>query len=143
MSTAFVRIKSGAYRTTDVSGRLFQLVEQYKTGVSGGFVTVMNNDSFPGMPDKLRIKVDNVAAYEFVSGEDFLDVPVIVEDEPVVHHHHDNDSTGYSGDSRSSWDSGNNTGYSSDSGSSSWSDSSSSYSSDSSSSSFDSGPAQF
>jgi hypothetical protein len=31
MSNAFVRIKSGVYRTTDVSGQVFQLVEQYKT----------------------------------------------------------------------------------------------------------------
>ena len=43
---SFVRIKSGAYRTTDVSGRTFQLVEQYKTGAKGGFVTVKSEGHF-------------------------------------------------------------------------------------------------
>ena len=70
MSTAFIRIKAGAYRTTDVSGRTFQLIEQYKTGATGGFVTVKNNGDFPGMPEKLRIKVDSVSSYEFVSEGD-------------------------------------------------------------------------
>ena len=70
MSTAFIRIKAGAYRTTDVSGRTFQLIEQYKTGATGGFVTVKNNGDFPGMPEKLRIKVDSVSSYEFVSEVD-------------------------------------------------------------------------
>jgi hypothetical protein len=83
MSNAFIRIKAGAYRTTDVSGRVFQLVEQFKTGANGGFVTVMNNDSFPGMPEKLRIKVDGVAAYEFVSEGDVDALPIVQITEDV------------------------------------------------------------
>ena len=39
MSTAFIRIKSGAYRATDVSGQVFQLVEQFKMTAKGSFVT--------------------------------------------------------------------------------------------------------
>jgi hypothetical protein len=69
MSKAFIRIKSGAYRTTDVSGMTFELVEQYKQTAKGGYVTVINNGAFPGFPDEIRVKVDGVASYEFVSGE--------------------------------------------------------------------------
>lgn len=69
MSKAFIRIKSGAYRTTDVSGMTFELVEQYKKTAKGGYVTVINGGAFPGFPDEIRVKVDGVASYEFVSGE--------------------------------------------------------------------------
>jgi hypothetical protein len=70
MSTAFVRIKAGAYRTTDVSGQVFRLVEQYKSTAKGGFVTVKNGGKFPGFPEDIRIKVAGVAAYEFVTEGD-------------------------------------------------------------------------
>ena len=70
MSNAFVRIKSGAYRTTDVSGRVFQLVEQYKAGAKGGYVTVKNGGQFPGFPEDIRVKINGVADYEFVTEGD-------------------------------------------------------------------------
>jgi len=72
MSTAFIRIKSGAYRTTDVSGVCFELVEQYKTTAKGGYVTVKNGGVFPGMPDVIRVKVEGVSSYEFVSEGDSM-----------------------------------------------------------------------
>ena len=78
MSNAFVRIKSGAYRTTDVSGKVFQLVEQFKSGVKGGFVTVKNNGKFPGYPEDIRIKVDGMTSYEFVTESDAA-VTAVVE----------------------------------------------------------------
>jgi hypothetical protein len=77
MSQAFIRIKAGAYRTTDVSGKVFALVEQYKTSGRGGFVTVKNGNCFPGFPEDIRIKVDSMTAYEFVPDEEakeFVDV---------------------------------------------------------------------
>jgi hypothetical protein len=82
MSNAFVRIKSGAYRTNDASGLVFQLVEQYKTTGKGGYVTVLNGGTFPGFPETIRIKVSGVADYEFVSGED---VPANVAHAPAMH----------------------------------------------------------
>ena len=82
MSQAFIRIKAGVYRTTDVSGRVFQLVEQYKTTAKGGYVTVLNSGAFPGFPEQIRVKVDGPAAYEFVSG---ADVPAEVAVAPVAH----------------------------------------------------------
>jgi hypothetical protein len=42
MSNSFVRVVSGTYRKNDVSGQVFELVEQFKTGAKGGFVTVKN-----------------------------------------------------------------------------------------------------
>jgi hypothetical protein len=77
MSNAFVRIKAGAYRTTDVSGRVFQLVDQYRSGAKGGYVTVKNGDQFPGFPEDIRVKVDGVASYEFVSESDVDALPVV------------------------------------------------------------------
>ncbi len=82
MSNAFVRIKSGAYRTNDASGLVFQLVEQYKTTGKGGYVTVVNGGTFPGFPEQIRIKVNGVADYEFVSGDD---IPANVAHAPAMH----------------------------------------------------------
>jgi predicted AAA+ superfamily ATPase len=70
MSNAFVRIKAGAYRTTDVSGRVFQLVDQFRSGAKGGYVTVKNGDQFPGFPEDIRVKVNNMSDYEFVAEGD-------------------------------------------------------------------------
>ena len=71
MSQSFIRVKAGAYRTTDVSGQVFQLVEQYKQTAKGGYVTVKNGGKFPGFPEDIRVKVDGMTAYEFVSEGDF------------------------------------------------------------------------
>ncbi len=68
---SFVRIKSGAYRTTDVSNRVFQLVEQYKAGAKGGYVTVKNGGQFPGFPEDIRVKVNAMSDYEFVGADQF------------------------------------------------------------------------
>ena len=77
--SAFVRIRAGAYRTTDVTGQVFQLVEQYKSTAKGGYVTVKNGGKFPGFPDEIRIKVDGVAGYEFVTEGDVGVEEAIVE----------------------------------------------------------------
>ena len=67
MSQGFIRIKAGAYRNNDVSGQVFQLVEQFKLTGKGGYVTVKNGNRFLGFPEDIRIKVDNMTAYEFVA----------------------------------------------------------------------------
>jgi hypothetical protein len=54
-----------------VSGQVFQLVEQYKQTAKGGYVTVKNGGKFPGFPEDIRVKVDGMTAYEFVSEGDF------------------------------------------------------------------------
>ena len=61
-----------AYRTTEVSGQVFQLVEQFKQTAKGNYVTVKNGGRFPGFPEDIRVKVDSMSDYEFVSEEEFV-----------------------------------------------------------------------
>ena len=72
MTNSFIRIKTGAYRTTEVSGQVFQLVEQFKQTAKGNYVTVKNGGRFPGFPEDIRVKVDSMSDYEFVSEEEFV-----------------------------------------------------------------------
>ena len=81
MSQSFIRIKSGVYRNIDVSGKVFELVEQYKEGIKGGFVTVSNNGAFPGFPDNIRIKMNSIQNYEFVNADS---TEPVVTTAPVV-----------------------------------------------------------
>jgi hypothetical protein len=71
MSSAFIRIKTGAYRSTHISNEVFQLVEQFKNTAKGNYVTVKNGGKFPGFPDEIRVKVDSMTDYEFVSATDY------------------------------------------------------------------------
>lgn len=80
--SSFIRIKEGTYRGTDVAGQVFRLAEQYKHTAKGGQVTVYNDNKFQGFPEKLRIKIDNMKHYEFVSA-DAADHVNEVEDEYV------------------------------------------------------------
>ncbi len=85
--TATIRVKQGSYRNTQVEGMVFELVEQYKTGAKGGFVTVKNGGKFPGFPETVRIAVTSPADYEFVTGEDAVSVvaPEVTEtDEEAI-----------------------------------------------------------
>ncbi len=76
MSQAFVRIKTGMYRTFDAAGKVFALVEQYKKTAKGGYVTVLNGGTYDGFPDEIRIKVDGPGDYEFVTGSDAVTVAI-------------------------------------------------------------------
>ena len=53
--SATIRVRSGSYRNVNVAGQVFELVEQFKRGAKGGFVTVKNGGAFPGFPDNVRI----------------------------------------------------------------------------------------
>lgn len=68
--SATIRVKQGSYRNTAIEGQVFELVEQYKTGAKGGFVTVRNGGKFPGFPETIRVAVTSPADYEFVTGEE-------------------------------------------------------------------------
>ena len=68
MSQATILVRNGTYRNKSVANMAFELVEQYKKTANGGHVTVKNNNTFPDCPDTIRIKVDGVASYEFVTG---------------------------------------------------------------------------
>jgi hypothetical protein len=73
MPVSFIKIKAGAYRTTEVSGQVFQLVEQFKQTAKGNYVTVKNGGRFPGFPEDIRVKVDAMSDYEFVSEQEFVE----------------------------------------------------------------------
>ena len=89
MNQATILVRSGTYRNKSVANMAFELVEQYKKTANGGHVTVKNNNTFPDCPDTIRIKVDGVASYEFVTGNaDYAPAaPVVVtaeSDEQVI-----------------------------------------------------------
>ena len=67
MAQATVRIKQGTYRNQPVDGMVFELVQQFQRTAKKQFVTVRNSGQFPGMPEEIRINVDSVGAYEFVT----------------------------------------------------------------------------
>ena len=97
---AIIEIREGTYkiRGQDVSmaGNRFELVEQYREGANGGYVTVKGGSVYPpntGIPDRgIRIKCASPQSYVVVSG----DVPatpagdrsleqITVSDETVAH----------------------------------------------------------
>jgi hypothetical protein len=78
MSNSFVRIVAGNYRKNDVSGQVFELVEQFKTGAKGGFVTVKNGGKFPGFSDTIRVNLEGPMSYQFVTDADSV-APVVAE----------------------------------------------------------------
>jgi DNA-binding NarL/FixJ family response regulator len=81
--SAIIEIKEGTYkirgRETSMSGCRFQLVEGFKFGSTGGFVTVAGGSVQPansGVPDRsIKIKCDGIDSYTVVTG-DFINSPV-------------------------------------------------------------------
>lgn len=71
MNPSFIRFMSGTYRNAPVDGKVFQLVEGFKTTAKGGHVTVKNGGAFPDFADEIRIKCDSVASYCFVPDGEF------------------------------------------------------------------------
>ena len=77
-----VQIVAGSYRKTDVSGKVFELVEGFKTSAKGGFVTVKNTGEFQGntTSPNIRITVEGPMSYQFVNGVEAVATPAIVAD---------------------------------------------------------------
>ena len=73
---ALIEIREGTYKIrgndTSMAGFRFELVEGFKQGGTGGYVTVAGGSVQPsnsGIPDRsIRIKCDNVDSYVVVSG---------------------------------------------------------------------------
>ena len=63
-----VLIKRGTYRNTPVINTTFKLVKGYQVGAKGAYVTVKNEGVFPIAIDAIKIKVDNIDSFEYVSG---------------------------------------------------------------------------
>lgn len=97
---AIIEIREGTYKIrgqdTSMAGFRFELVEGYKVGAQGGFVTVNGGSVTPrnaGIPDRsIRIKCQNAQSYVLISGEvpsapvgDKSLEQVQVSDEAVAH----------------------------------------------------------
>jgi hypothetical protein len=74
---ALIEIREGTYKIrgndTSMAGFRFELVEGFKTGAQGGYVTVAGGSVQPsntGIPDRqIRIKCESAQSYLVVSGE--------------------------------------------------------------------------
>ena len=63
-----IRIKEGTYKIrgkdVDLGGMVFPLVEEFKVGAAGGYVTV-DGKAVAGFPDRsIKIKVSDASCYE-------------------------------------------------------------------------------
>ena len=63
-----VRILSGSYRGTQVVNTEFKLVKGFQSGKKGNYVTVRNEGQFPIAIDTVKVKVESMSDFEFVSG---------------------------------------------------------------------------
>ena len=69
-----IEIKDGTYKIrgkdVNLAGMVFPLVEEFKVGAKGGYVTV-DGRAVNGFPDRaIKIACDNAAAYEDAKGAD-------------------------------------------------------------------------
>lgn len=71
-----VRIDRGSYRNQEVSGT-FDMVQPYKEGISGGFITIKNLGDFVG-GDKIRVKVED-GDFEYVGTDAGSSVTTVTE----------------------------------------------------------------
>jgi predicted AAA+ superfamily ATPase len=81
-----VRILEGTYKIrgndTSVAGIIFPLVDDFRFGSNGGFVTV-DARNIPGFPDRnIKIRVPNDKAYE-VTGDHQINVPKETDEQTI------------------------------------------------------------
>jgi hypothetical protein len=79
-----IRIIKGEYRNKPVRNIAFTLVSGYASGAKGNYVTVRNDGNFPNCPDTIRIKVDSIQNFEYVTGDAVQDNTVHFEKPAVV-----------------------------------------------------------
>jgi hypothetical protein len=64
--TVQINIVAGEYRNTPVVNQVFPLIQGYKEGAKGGFVTVDGSAVFGAGREKIRVKVSGIDAYHVV-----------------------------------------------------------------------------
>ena len=79
-----IRIIKGEYRNKPVRNIAFTLVSGYASGAKGNYVTVKNDGNFPNCPDTVRVKVDSIQDFEYVTGDAVQDNTVHFEKPAVV-----------------------------------------------------------
>jgi len=70
MAQAYIKISNGTYAGQDVQNVVLPLVEHFKMGTKGGFVTV--NGAYYKKDRNIRIAVTSPSAYEFVTEDDYF-----------------------------------------------------------------------
>ncbi len=70
MTQHYIRIAAGEYRGNKIVDEVFPLIKPFQLGAKGGFVTVNGSQKFER--DSIRVKVDGVTAYEFVTEQDYF-----------------------------------------------------------------------
>ena len=83
-----VKIVEGTYKIrgkdTDVSGMVFPLVEEFKFGTGGGFVTV-DGKAVAGFPDRnIKIKVESAESYVHVGASEAAAQARVETDEEIM-----------------------------------------------------------
>ncbi len=78
-----IRIIKGEYRNKPVRNIAFTLVSGFASGAKGNYVTVKNDGNFPNCPDTVRVKVDSIQDFEYVTGDAVQDNTVHFE-KPAV-----------------------------------------------------------
>jgi hypothetical protein len=73
-----VRIKNGVYRNRAVNNISFKLVKGFQTGAKGGYVTVDSAGYFGPEFNTVRIRVDAIEDFEYVTGEQMEQQPAAV-----------------------------------------------------------------
>ena len=79
-----IRVKNGTYRKQSVNNIAFTLVKGFQTGAKGGFVTVKNDNHFPGFADEIRISVNGIQDFEYINGDAMQDNTVHFEKPSTV-----------------------------------------------------------
>ena len=79
-----IRIVNGEYRKTPIRNIAFTLVSGFTSGAKGNYVTVKNDGNFPGFADTIRIKVNSIRDFEYVTGDAVQDNTVHFEKPSVV-----------------------------------------------------------
>lgn len=82
-----IQIINGTYKIrgndTSLSGMIFPLVEEFKVGTRGGYVTV-DGRAVPGFPERnIKIACDSAADYEFTDVTHAEDLPEETDDEII------------------------------------------------------------
>jgi hypothetical protein len=67
---SYIRINKGFYAKQQISGLVFSLVEQFKVGTKGGYVTV--DGAYYKLDRNIRILVDSPSCYEFVTEAEYI-----------------------------------------------------------------------
>ena len=81
MSKPYIRIVSGNYKNQDMTGKVFQLVQQFQMGTrAGGYVVVNNVGQVLDGPQTMRISIATPNDYEFVATDE---VPMNLLDQEV------------------------------------------------------------